>query len=59
MVAKGAFGDSSVPLGHEEATSSRQTKDASPADGEKGKGPIEEGDASGSDIDPEDLKMVD
>lgn len=59
IIAEGTFGDSSVPLGQEEDSSSRSARGASPADGGKGKGPIEEGDESDSDVDPEDLKMID
>lgn len=58
-MAEKVFGDSFAPLGHEGASSSRLARDVSPANGEKGKGLIEEGDESSSDINPEDLKMID
>lgn len=54
MSTEGKFGNSSVPLGQEEASSSRQARDASPADGDKGNGAVEESDESDFDMDPED-----
>lgn len=59
MDAEGTFGDSSAPLGKDEASSSRPTGDASPIDGDKEKGVIDKGDRSSSDMDPDDIKMID
>lgn len=59
MFTEGKFGNSSVPLGQEEASSSRPVSDVSPTDGDKGKGVVDEGEKKGSNMDPYDLKMID
>lgn len=56
---EGAAGGSYEPLGKDEACSSRPTGNASPADGDKGKGVVDEDDESGSDMDLDDLTMID
>lgn len=58
-VMEEAIGDDSAPKGHEEASSSRPAWEASPANGDKGKGIANDGDESGSDMDPDDLMMID
>lgn len=53
------LGYSSVSASQEEASSSKLAMDVSSADEDKGKDAINEGDKSSSDMDLEDLRLID